>query len=85
MSKIEREQFDAIWMSKGESMLNRKRSQEVKKTPCLCEKAMAGSRVEGDRLCGGPEIVLEMRESKAQEERQSEPKNELPAARNIDC
>ena len=65
MSRLEQEQFDVEWMSKGESMLNRKRSQEIKKTPCLCEKAMVGSKVDGDRLCGGPEIVLEIRESKA--------------------
>ena len=57
-------QFDSLWMLKAESMLNRKRMQEIKRTPCLCEKAMAGCNVEGDRLCVGAEMVLEMRQSK---------------------
>ncbi len=64
MSRCERGQFDSLWMLKAESMLNRKRMQEIKRTPCLCEKAMAGCNVEGDRLCVGAEMVLEMRQSK---------------------
>ena len=47
-------------------MLNRRRVQQVSKTPCLCEHIINGAKVEGDKLCGGPEMVLEIRESKAQ-------------------
>lgn len=51
-------------MQRAEMMLIRKPQKEVKKTDCLCEKAVAGMKVDGDRLCGGPEIVKEVEESK---------------------
>lgn len=64
MCEHERQQLAAQWMLKGTSLLNRKRSQDVKKTSCLCENAIDGAKVEGDRLCGGREMVLEIRESR---------------------
>jgi hypothetical protein len=71
VTKEDQEMLEGKWMEMAEAMLIRKRPAKVQKTMCLCEKAIAGHEVEGDKFCGGDEIVLEIRERKAQNEQRN--------------